>query len=356
METKTKLVVRPGRVPATTSLINYSQSDLGDNPSVNLATGRLRYTFGDLNVGSGNYAINVHHVYISNLHTAFKNKFNMFGNRWKLNLSQCVIKESDKYVYLDELGEIHRFVNFDDNRFYDDRNAKTTLTVNTDGYVISDGVGNKLYFNTNGLLIKSVACHHSSMVKSYNYDDKGRLVSVYDNRTIPDGGSVPKSRIELEYDETRLISMTSYGNCKKLLQINYTYNTDGNLTAVTKITFDNSNTQEESSKQTLFLSYDSELLTFVLDCESNSAVKIEYSDDKIIKQTIGPYVEPKKRVLQNNEDSSTVIIAKAIIRKGFKELKHNEYNYNVLDSLSFQTDVTNENGITLAYFIDQTRA
>lgn len=47
--------------------INYSQSNIGNNPTVNLATGRMQYVFQDADIGATNFAINVAHVYNSKL-------------------------------------------------------------------------------------------------------------------------------------------------------------------------------------------------------------------------------------------------------------------------------------------------
>ena len=37
--------------------INYSQANVGNNPSINLATGRLQYMFHDAESGAGNFSI-----------------------------------------------------------------------------------------------------------------------------------------------------------------------------------------------------------------------------------------------------------------------------------------------------------
>ena len=62
---------------STNAAVNFSQAETGSNPSVNLATGRLRYVFGDVSIGYGNFAIQVNHVYTSTRNSNFKNKFRL---------------------------------------------------------------------------------------------------------------------------------------------------------------------------------------------------------------------------------------------------------------------------------------
>ena len=110
--------------PETIKDIDYSQSNIGGNPTVNLAIGRLQYVFQDAEIGSTNFAINIAHVYNNKLNNKFAGKIAGFGNNWKLNLSQFVI--ADNYdsstgrsvlKYMDESGEIHRYVSFGTNKW-----------------------------------------------------------------------------------------------------------------------------------------------------------------------------------------------------------------------------------------------
>ena len=83
--------------------INYSQAYLGQNPSVNLATGGLRYAFDDLAIGAGDFAININHVYLSKVYNRVLDNYDMFGKGWNLNLSQRLIRQNPTYIYLEQI-------------------------------------------------------------------------------------------------------------------------------------------------------------------------------------------------------------------------------------------------------------
>ena len=130
---------------------NYSPADKGDNPVVNVATGRLKYSFADVSVGQGNYTIAVSHVYNNKIHEAFSSFCAGAGTNWKLNVHQAIINDGNTYKYMDASGEIHKFIYFDTNtegqRYYQYKNAQILLIVPTNeqeqAYIV-DGAGNKL--------------------------------------------------------------------------------------------------------------------------------------------------------------------------------------------------------------------
>lgn len=359
LETKFEFEGGGGTVATTKTIKNYSQADIGDNPSINLATGRLRYSFADLNVGYGNFAIGVSHVYVSDVFKSFADTFNHYGNNWKLNVSQCVIKEENNLLYMDAEGEIHRFVKFDGNRYYDERNAKTTLTSDTNGYVITDGVGNKWRFNAKGLLTEGISCHNAEIRKIYNYDANDRLISVYDKRTQIN--NVAKTRIELTYDDKgRLASMTSYVKFnKKASQLQYGYDNIGNLVYVRQSAFITTD-KACASKQTFKFSYLNSLLIMAEDSETKSAQRFEFDASKRLTKTSQGVVTYDGIALGAQDAASNTVELGAVEcgafdSKIFTPIKFNKYDYDfsLADGISVQTDVTNENGITLTYFIDR---
>ena len=358
-ETKFEFEGGGGTVATTKTIKNYSQADIGDNPSINLATGRLRYSFADLNVGYGNFAIGISHVYVSDVFKSFADKFKHYGNNWKLNVSQCVIKEENNLLYMDAEGEIHRFVKFDGNRYYDERNAKTTLTSDTSGYVITDGVGNKWRFNAKGLLTEGISCHNAEIRKIYNYDANDRLISVYDKRTQIN--NVAKTRIELTYDDKgRLASMTSYVKFnKKASQLQYGYDNIGNLVSVRQSAFITTD-KPCASKQILQFNYLNSLLTMAEDCETKSAQTFAFDASKRLTKTSQGIVTYDGIALGAQDAASNTVELGAVEcgtfdNRTFTPIKFNKfrYDFSLFDGISVQTDVTNENGITLTYFIDR---
>lgn len=340
--------------------INYEQSNIGDNPTINLATGRLQYAFADCSVGNGNFSIDVAHIYNSKINSAFAEKFTCFGNKWKLNLSQYMLVDSSQYPYMDETGEIHKFVYLDSNRMYEENNAKIILTKTSSDFIISDGMGNKKYFDADGYLYKSVSGQNSTMVKRYNYDAQHRLVSVYDERTVKNG--LIKNKIELVYDnDGYLASMTAYANAtKKISRYKYSYDSSGNLIGVYLVAY-NDDSQELMSKQIAEFYYENNLLTMVINTEKDSAQLFTYEDGKISRISNGFIKEDN--VATGMTDSEGAYIASGSYNnvglqfgQTYVEKSYNTYTYiyrDNSDSIAVETDVSNECGITIAYFIDR---
>ena len=352
---------------------DYSQADMGDNPAVNLATGRLRYSFDDLSVGYGNFAVNVGHVYLSQHFSAFLNKFPELSSGWKLNVAQYIVFNSSSSsltpyaLYMDEAGEVHRFVKFDDTRYYDERNAKVTLNVSGDStfdsIYIEDGVGNRIYFNRQGRVNKTVSCHKNTMMKSYEYDERNRLVKAYDYRmrkqvshTIYHIGAY----IEFGYDEVgRLSSATAYAG-KILSSVTYEYDVNGRLTKVNRAAYNRKGAQCLVTPS-LGFEYTDGLLTQATDLETKSAYRFTYDGGKISKVEQGVIKSHSVGMGMTDADGNNLacgigLCCGAPAQAEFITKSSNAYtyNYNGGDTLiSFETYVTNHDGITLAYFINR---
>ncbi len=345
---------------------NYSKADERGNPCVNLATGRLKYMFDDVAIGQGNFNIAVSHVYSSKGYGAFASKIKGLGNNWKLNLTQIVVPDNyyqnnaKVYKYLDESGEVHRFVQFDTNRYYDDRNAQITLIVKEQEYVIRDGLGNKLYFNLDGLLTRSVSCHNASIQKIYNYDTQKRLVSVYDSRTVTNGKA--KSRIELQYGNGCLTSVTSYGNFNsKLFGLAYGYDSGNNLVSVSQVAFNKAG-EQCISKPLLEFAYSNGQLSEITDTQTKQGYAITYdgTNGKVTTLSAGAVTEQTLSLGMTDSNGQALSLGQAqcgtSVSRRFVEKSCNKYIYKYIkdgDKIAYETDVTNKDGITLAYFIDR---
>lgn len=346
--------------------INYSAADFGDNPTVNLATGRLKYSFADLSIGHTSYAINVGHIYNSKLCPAFANKIVGMGAGWKLNLHQVLIPDDPSqnppqyYKYLDADGEVHRFVKYDTNKYYDDRNAKTTLTYAGTTQYITDGVGNTLYFQ-DGLLVGSVSCYNKYAEKTYEYDSNNRLVRVYDERNK--NGSAYKSRIEFEYNDDGLLqSMTSYGvNSKKLFGMTYSYNSAGQLVEARKVGY-GKNSNSSVTKQMLNFQYNTQgKLTRVVDVETKLATRVDYSGDRVVKVENEVYIPSATQLGSKDGNNSIVQLGAVTCGVGAKaEYKsrniYKKFVYALIlgsSDVSNETVVTDEKGISISYGISR---
>ena len=222
---------------------NYSPADKGDNPVVNVATGRLKYSFADVSVGQGNYTIAVSHVYNNQIHEAFAEFCTGVGTNWKLNAHQAIIQDGNTYKYMDASGEIHKFIYFDTNsegaRYYQHNNAQIVLTVSATQAYIADGAGNKLYFRSDGRLDRSVSCYNNEIEKQFVYDENNLLTTIYDTRNLNNG--YIRNKIQLEYTDGLLSSIASYKGSKKLNRFLYTYE-DNHLVQVETQAFNKSNT------------------------------------------------------------------------------------------------------------------
>ena len=348
--------------PETIKDVDYSQSNIGGNPTVNLAIGRLQYVFQDAEIGAANYAINIAHVYNNKLNNKFAGKIAGFGNNWKLNLSQFVI--ADNYdsstgrsvlKYMDESGEIHRYVSFDTNKWYNDCKATSTIQKINGEYVLSDGVDNKLYFNSNGYLFKSVSCQNNSIVKAYNYDENSRLTSVYDQRT-------PNNRINLSYNSNgALDTMVAYvKDSRPVTGFRYAYDTRNNLTAVFKIAY-GSNNQAMAEKQILEFCYEDDNLVMIIDTETKAAKLIRYQYGKVNKLSCG-FVKENCIASGMTDSANNSLAVSGNLKSGlscepdFIEKSFNTFNYMYIsasDNIAVEAEVTNECNITLRYYIDR---
>ena len=206
---------------------SVSFADHGENPKINLSTGRLMYEQAEISVGGGNYAIGISHIYNSkqNGNVAY------CGMGWKLNVYQRLISKSDgTYKYIDGSGGVNTFVLFDsaNARYYNTIDAGQVLTVATDGSaVIQDGAGNKTNFNANGYISSVISALNGNIKKTFVYDDFGRVVRIYDAR-LKFSDKI-KTYITFEYDQSTglLKSISAYDKYTQLVD-RYIYEYDTN--------------------------------------------------------------------------------------------------------------------------------
>ena len=98
-------------VPQANLNQSYSEANSGENPTVNLAIGRLSYAFDDLSTGYGNFAVEVNHVYNSIFKILFANKIVGVGNGWKLNLHQRLVQRGNDVVVSSKVYDCDDFGN-----------------------------------------------------------------------------------------------------------------------------------------------------------------------------------------------------------------------------------------------------
>ena len=344
---------------------NYSPADKGDNPVVNVATGRLKYSFADVSVGQGNYTIAVNHVYNNKIHEAFSSFCAGAGTNWKLNAHQAIIKDGNTYKYMDASGEIHKFIYFDTNaegqRYYQYKNAQILLIVPTNeqeqAYIV-DGAGNKLYFRADGKLARSVSCYNNQIEKIFQYDENNLLTTIYDSRNLNNG--YLRNKIQLEYTDGILNSITSYKGSKKLNRFIYTYE-NNHLVHVETQSFNKGNNPCMTKDVWRFKYIESNLLA-LLECESKTAMTFAYDTaGRIQKVDTGVLVENCLSLgAQDGSGNNSIFCgelhSRPIFANSFKSRASKSYQYTPFseeDPTSVETIVTDEKGISIAHFMDR---
>lgn len=353
-------------IPTTEQITEkcFEAAETQSNPSVNLVTGGLKYVFGDLSIGQGLYNIGISHVYNSKLNSAFNSKICGIGNGWKLNLHQCLlldgVDENNNVTikYLDELGDVHKFVMFDSSnlRFYNVQNAKVVLTVQQTETVISDGVGNKLIFNNDtGMLVRSVSCQTDELVKHYIYENN-RLVRVYVNKTLVNG--VVKRKIELSYDNTGLLnSIATYSDAsEKLAMLTYEYDQNNNLTKVIRKGITPSGI-ECLNKDIGEFQYTNGKLSAIYDSETCAMLKVDYYANGKVNKISNGYVSSSgvkmgqaANALFNGYSDGTYC---GNVNETFVKKSHLSYAYYTnSDGVINEVITTSDKDISMAYFLD----
>ena len=196
---------------------------------VNLATGRLIFSYLDQSIGIDNYKIGLTHIYNSQMPTSI-NTF--IGTNWKLNIQHYLYLENGKYIYIDGVGNKHEFLLLNGNKYYDSSGLGLTLTIEAGTFKITDGAGNIMEFQS-GRLVRTVSTYNGTdlITKYFNYDTSGRLTSVYDGRTY-------QNKFILTYDSSTnlLKSIKCMKSSIVIEEINYFYNYEKCLLQINRIT------------------------------------------------------------------------------------------------------------------------
>ena len=330
---------------------NYSPANVGDNPVVNLACGRLRFGFDDGAIGGNSYAIGVSHVYNSLRY----HDDQTVGNGWQLSVMQRVFRHGQNYLVVDASGETHCFKPYYANKYYDETNARSVLTADENGFVLSDEVGNKVAFNADGLPVSVTSAVNSKIEKVFAYQD-GRLVSIYDKRKVPSGQTRAKDRVEFSYQDDKLAEMRFIVKNKPVSAARYTYQGD-NLVSVSKVAFTD-NGVELLEKQFMKFAYDSQnRLVAVTDAETLDAMRFTYNSGGALFKTESGFVTQDG--LSAGQGISLGQIQATEPKEQFVCVTSKKFYYHTYHSESGvvadfvnKTVVEDEKGISLAYYID----
>lgn len=315
--------------------ISRAATDHGDNPKVNLTTGRLLYIHPDLSIGANSFEINIAHVYNSMIGNSTSTRFQGVGNGWKLNVHQYIERvDDDNYNYIDSIGYIHRLTRFDsiNNRFYSTDESKLILKVSLSEAQIKDELGNIIKFNANGNISQTISCQNESAIQNYIYNSAGKLVEIYDSRLR--SGNITKNNILFNYENAMLKSISAnYENTKKAWSCDFTYN-NGNLIKIRKTKYDKTTGAVLTTKTKTLCTYGSNgRLFYVADTETKSAVLAEYNAS-------GRILRLNKGSVQISADNITSFSAQTFLQFAYGDPSNAEY----------ETTVTTEKNVVTSYF------
>ena len=215
--------------------------------SVNNFTGNLVWTHTDMGFGGNRMPVTISHVYNlndsaipsdrNNSNDTGGNSFGM-GNGWRSNFNQLVyrweitdgtVPDAEYYIWEDTDGTDHYFKYASANTYKDEDGLELTLTTNGTGnrkYCITDKLGGKSYFDTQGRLteIQNNQATPSSITVSYT-STTSKLIS-----TVTDG----VGRVYSFSYTNGLLSRISYKGTgtEELYHVAYSY-IGSNLTRIT---------------------------------------------------------------------------------------------------------------------------
>ena len=201
---------------------------------VNGLNGNLVFIHGDLTTKGNILPISVSHVYNSylaglnfdpdenNINAPITSQYSnsLMGYGWKLNAQETLVETTidgtPYFVYNDGDGTEHYyFLDATQNKYIDESGSGWELTIGSDGsekYIISDELGNKKYFNSNGYVRKITDVHGNK--KEYEYNPWGQLYRI----TSTPVGQTKETQINFTYNGT--------GENASLLSITDGYDSD----------------------------------------------------------------------------------------------------------------------------------
>ena len=205
------------------SYIDFT-SDAG-TASVNASFAELIFRHDDLKMGEGTFKMGLSHIYSNYCHLQNTN----MGNNWKLNIQQYIKSyepsmglsefQVGDYLYIDEVGYVHRFVKYDTNRYVDKTGSGMVLTVGPDTYQIKDSTNNILHFDSNGNLIRIFfEGNPTPIIKEIEYDN-GLPIKYYDTRCV----GKKERYFKFEYKDALLYKISLIRSGKELESIYYNY-------------------------------------------------------------------------------------------------------------------------------------
>lgn len=325
------------------------QYNLGNGTlNLNVYNGEVAYYFPLTKIGGGNYQINTALVYNSNYEDNQFNKKLGFGNGWKLNFESFLFVGDEgynKYIYVDENWNIHNFIKYSrDYEYYDESGTGLKLITGTPYNKIYDESNNVYTFDrTTGKLISVTSGINDEIEKEIIYDEKTRVISVYDKRK-------PNHTIDFTYNGNNNLSKIS----SSVKDVYYTLEYDDNR--LVKIYQETNKVYREIHE----FWYDNKLMIGIINNDTDKALELGYNQNKLssIKETVVSvsletknstnYIGESINLGDSNYMTSQVLQEKSKSRIIGKDIL-SETSFMYYDGY---TDITDENNKTYRYYFD----
>ncbi|MBO5967055.1 MAG: hypothetical protein J6S14_00985, partial [Clostridia bacterium] len=227
--------------------------------SVNLFDGSFTFEHLDLEAKGVKMPMTLSHIYRDRFMKNDQAQTGLpvfpYGMGWRLSVAQTLRNSTDEDVekiYTDGQGREHYFVKNDDETITDTTGLGLTYTEVGNQYHITDEIGTKMIFNSDGLLEELCDANGTKSILTYSED--GKLVRI-ENGVRDDGSTTPQI-ITLTYEQNKLVKVQESGG------YTITYEYDGKY--LKSITYPSSDSGCcEGALQTKFYYYNNHLYRII---------------------------------------------------------------------------------------------
>lgn len=206
----------------------YETTDLDRSGSLyaNPYNGAVTYVHSDLSMTGNLMPINISHIHNHNTDNIYNEIYSgmYVGKKYHLNIQEVLVydEQISKYKHYDADGTLHYYYSTGNGSITHEYDPTKVLTSTSSGYVITDGQGNKKYFNSNGQLYKCV-------------DNNGNELTItITNNKITSVTDAVGRVVTLNYNSyNQLQSITDPAG----RSITYSYSSTGTYATLSRITY-----------------------------------------------------------------------------------------------------------------------
>ena len=206
----------------------YETTDLGRSGSLyaNPYNGAVTYVHNDLSMTGNLMPITISHIHNHNTDNIYTSVYSgmYVGKKYHLNIQEILVydQQISKYKHYDADGTLHYYYSTGNGSITHEYDPTKVLTSTSSGYVITDGQGNKKYFNSNGQFYKCV-----------DNNDNTLTITITNNKITSVTDAVGRV-VTLTYNSSnQLQSITDPAG----RSITYSYSSTGTSATLSKITY-----------------------------------------------------------------------------------------------------------------------